>query len=121
MKSTSSKSSVEDYIKGSPKESQSTLRELRKLVKALAPEAEEVISYGMPAFKLNGKGFVAYAGYKKHVGFYPMSGTFLQTFKKELTGYKTSVGAIQFPLSEPLPVALIKKLIKMRVQENKKI
>lgn len=101
----------------SPKEAQPKLKELRALIKKLAPRAEETISYRMPVFKLNGKDLAGFAGYKKHVGFYPMGGTFLENYKEELKEYKTSKGAVQFPLSDPLPIKLITKIVKNKMKE----
>ncbi len=110
---------VDSYIASAPEESRLKLLEFRALIASLVPSAEEGISYSMPAFKFNGKPLIGYAGYRHHVGFYPMSGTFLQDYQKELKSYKTSRGAVQFPLEKPLPVALIKKLVKARVQAVK--
>ena len=107
---------VEAFIAASPKAAQPKLRELRRITRALAPEAEEIISYRMPTYKLNGKPLVGFAGFKHHVGFYPMSGSFLDDYKKELRGYVTTKGGVQFPLAEPLPLALIKRLIKDRIK-----
>jgi len=107
---------VDAFIRASPKESQPKLREMRAIVRALAPEAEEVISYRMPTYKFKGRPFVAFAGFRNHIGFYPMSGSFLERYKKELQGYVRSTGAVRFPIAKPLPVALIKKMIKARLK-----
>jgi uncharacterized protein YdhG (YjbR/CyaY superfamily) len=106
---------VEAFIRASPKGTQAKLRELRGIIRALVPQAEEVISYRMPTYKLNGKPLVGFAGFKHHIGFYPMSGSFLDDYKEELRDYVTSKGAVQFPSAEPLPVALIKRLIRDRI------
>lgn len=111
---------IDGYIASAPPESQSKLRELRKIIKILAPQAEEGISYGMPAFKLHGQPFIGFAGYKHHVGFYPMSGSFLKAYEKDLKNYKTSAGAVQFSLDRPLPVSLIKKLVKGKMRNIQK-
>ena len=103
---------VEAFIRASPKGTQAKLRELRGIIRALVPQAEEVISYRMPTYKLNGKPF---AGFKHHIGFYPMSGSFLDDYKEELRDYVTSKGAVRFPLAEPLPVALIERMLKDRI------
>lgn len=92
------------------------LESLRKTIKQAAPEAEELISYNMPAFKLSGM-LVYYAGYAKHIGFYPTPSG-IEVFKKQLVDYKCSKGAIQFPLDQPLPLELISKIVKFRVEEN---
>lgn len=106
----------DEYVSGFPKETQQLLKQLRAAVKKAAPAAEEVISYGMPGYKLNGI-LVWFAGYKKHIGFYPKANA-IMVFKKELAAYKTSKGAIQLPLDKPLPLALINKIVKLRVKEN---
>jgi uncharacterized protein YdhG (YjbR/CyaY superfamily) len=95
------------------------LEQLRKAINKAAPKATETISYGMPAFKQN-KILVYYAGYKSHIGFYPTPNAIV-AFKAELTKYKTSKGAIQFPTNEPLPIPLIKKIVKFRLQEDAQV
>lgn len=107
---------TDSYIATQPEATRLILEQLRQIIKEIAPEAEESISYQMPAFKLNGM-LVWYAGYKKHVGFYPSSKP-IQVFKDELTAYKTSKGAIQFQLNKPLPVELITKIVKFKIDEN---
>ena len=107
---------TDSYIATQPEATRLILEQLRQIIKEIAPEAEEAISYQMPAFKLNGM-LVWYAGYKKHVGFYPSSKP-IQVFKDELTAYKTSKGAIQFQLNKPLPVELITKIVKFKIDEN---
>ena len=105
------------YIPTFPKETQQLLQQVRTTIKKAAPKAEEVISYGMPGFKLNGM-LVWFAGYKNHIGFYPKPSA-IEAFKKELSVYKYAKGSIQFPLDKPLPVALITKMVKFRVAENR--
>ena len=107
---------IEQYIAAFPKETQQLLQQVRTTIKKAAPKAEEVISYGMPGFKLNGM-LVWFAGYKNHIGFYPKPSA-IEAFKKELSVYKYAKGSIQFPLDKPLPVALITKMVKFRVAEN---
>lgn len=109
--------SVTEYFSIFPAPIKTKLKEMKKIIQAAAPEAEEVISYNMPAFKMDGV-LVYYAGYKEHIGFYP-TGSGISAFKKEIEGYKSSKGAVQFPLDEPLPVALITKMVKYRVKEDK--
>ena len=107
---------IDEYIAGYPKETRKSLEQLRATIKKAAPKAEEIISYGMPAFKLNGM-LVWFAAHKKHIGFYPrVSG--IESFKKELSIYKGSKGSVQFPLDKPLPLGLITKIVKFRVHEN---
>lgn len=107
---------IDQYIAGFPAETQSLLQKIRAVIAKAAPGAEEVISYKMPAYRLNGI-LVWFAGYKNHIGFYP-SGSPIEFFKDDLAEYKTSKGAIQFPLDKPLPQALITKIVKYRIKEN---
>ena len=99
-----------------PKNVRSILEGLKKTIKQAAPQAEEVISYNMPAFKFNGM-LVWYAAYKEHIGFYPTASP-IKVFKDELAGYKTSKGAIQFPIEKAIPTTLIKNIVKFRINEN---
>ncbi|HTA61748.1 MAG TPA: DUF1801 domain-containing protein [Bacteroidia bacterium] len=110
---------INEYHAAFPKNIQSLLTSLRNTIKQAAPKAEQVISYNMPAFKQN-KVLVYYAVHAKHIGFYPTAKPMLE-FKAQLTKYKTSKGAIQFPLDKKLPLALIKKIVKFRLAqiENK--
>lgn len=110
---------IDEYIAEFPKDVQKILKNLRQEIKKSAPKAEEVIKYGIPTFVLN-KNLVHFAGYKNHIGFYPAPSG-IKTFKKELSKYKTSKGAVQFPINKPLPIALIKKIVKYRVVENQTI
>ena len=107
---------IDEYIAGFPAEVQELLEQVRQAIKNVAPQAEEVISYGMPAFKLKGI-LVWFAAYKNHIGFYPHSSG-IAAFKPELSMYKSSKGAIQFPLDKPLPLKLIAEIVKFRVIEN---
>ena len=111
---------VAAYLGALSKEQRAALEKLRKIIKSASPSAEEVISYGMPAFRSGGRMLVYYAAWKNHCSLYGASGTFLNKYKGELKGYKTSKGTIQFPIGEPLPVALVKKLVKARMVENEK-
>ncbi|MBK7038585.1 MAG: DUF1801 domain-containing protein [Bacteroidetes bacterium] len=110
-------SNIDEYIFPFPSETQKKLEQIRQLIQKLAPKAKEVISYGMPAFKLNSV-IVYFAGYKHHIGFYPTS-TGIKNFENEFAKYKWSKGAVQFPLDEPLPVALITKIVKFKIKEDK--
>ncbi|KAB2328686.1 hypothetical protein F7731_24510 [Cytobacillus depressus] len=109
--------SIDEYILQYPQEIQEILKTLRKVIKESAPNAEEKISYGMPTFVLNGN-LVHFAAFKNHIGFYPTPSG-INTFKQELSGYKTSKGAVQFPIGKPIPYVLISKIVKFRVDENK--
>ncbi|OFX55506.1 MAG: hypothetical protein A2046_09860 [Bacteroidetes bacterium GWA2_30_7] len=107
---------INQYLLDFPKEIQILLEQLRTTIKESAPEAEEVISYNMPALKFHGI-LVYYAAYKNHIGFYPTSSGIV-AFKNELSSYKTSKGTVQFPLNKPLPLDLITKIVKFRIKEN---
>ena len=107
---------VDEYIAGFPTSTQKLLKQLRATIRKAAPQAEEVISYQMPAYNFYGR-LVYFAGYEKHIGFYPMPSA-IEKFKKQLADYNTSKGTVQFPLQEPLPLALITKITAFRVNEN---
>lgn len=108
--------SIDEYILQYPQEIQEILRTLRKVIKESAPNAEEKISYRMPTFVLNGN-LVHFAAYKNHIGFYPTSSG-INTFQQELSEYKTSKGAVQFPIGKPIPYEIISQIVKFRVAEN---
>jgi len=110
--------SIDDYIANFSQEVQIKLKELRAVIKASAPDAQEKISYQMPTFTLKGN-LVHFAAYKKHIGFYPAPSG-INAFKSESSGYKSSKGAIKFPIDKPLPLELISKIVKFRVAENLK-
>jgi len=107
---------VDEYIEQFPANVQAILQKLRDTIKKTAPAAEELISYQMPAFKYHGM-LVYFAGYKNHIGFYPTSSP-MKVFKDRLTNYKTSKGAIQFPINEAIPLTLVKDMVKFRIKEN---
>ena len=110
--------SIDDYIATFSKEIQIILEDLRGTIKAAAPEAEEKISYQMPTFFLKGN-LIHFAAFKNHIGLYPSpSGT--QAFKRELSIYQGAKGSIKFPIDKPLPMELIRKIVKFRVVENLK-
>ena len=107
---------IDSYISEQAVDVRDRLEQIRQVVKTSAPKAEEVISYGMPAFKYHGM-LVYFAAFKNHIGFYALpSGN--DAFQKELSVYKQGKGSIQFPLDKPMPFALIKKIVKFRVKEN---
>ncbi len=108
---------VDSYIAGFPPDTQEQLQHIRNIIKKVAPKAEEVISYQMPAYKLDGM-LVYFAGYKGHIGFYPTPSA-IKAFKDELSIYKGAKGSVQFPLGEKLPASLITKIVKFRIAENK--
>jgi len=107
---------VDEYISTFPPTTKKALNQIRSVIQKAAPTAEEIISYNIPAFKLDGM-LVWYAGYKEHIGLYPRPDA-ITVFKKELTSYKLSKGTIQFPLDQPLPVGLITRIVKYRIAEN---
>jgi len=111
-------SSIDEYIAASSKDVQSVLLQIRQAVKEAAPEAEETISYNMPAFKLNGN-LVWFGAFKNHIGFYPRESA-IEEFKEKLAGYEVSKvqGTVKFPLDKPIPLGLIKEIVKFRVKEN---
>ncbi len=108
---------IDDYISQFPKEIQEILQEIRKIVHETAPEATEKISYQMPTFYLNGN-LVHFAAFKKHIGFYPTP-TGTEQFRSELSVYKGAKGSVQFPLNQPMPYELIRKIVEFRVAENR--
>ena len=107
---------ADEYLSAFPAATRRILQEVRQTIKKAAPQAEEVISYNMPAFKLHGV-LVYYAGCQKHIGFYPTPSA-IKAFQKEVAQYETSKGAVQFPIDEPMPVELITKIVQFRVREN---
>lgn len=110
--------SVEAYIAHFPEVIQHQLKQIREIIKRLAPDAVESISYGMPAYKLHKKPLVYFAAFKNHIGFYatPSGHT---AFVEDLSIYKQGKGSVQFPLNQPIPYALIEKIVAFRVEENK--
>ena len=109
--------SIDEYIAAFPEETQKILEELRAVIKAAVPEAKEKISYQMPTFDLNGN-LVHFAAFKNHIGFYPTPSG-IEAFKQELSGYAGAKGSVQFPINQPLPLDLIRRIVEYRVAENK--
>jgi uncharacterized protein YdhG (YjbR/CyaY superfamily) len=109
-------STVDEYIAVFPKEVQQLLKQMRAAIKAAAPKAEELISYGMPGYKYHGQ-LVFFAAFKNHIGFYATPAGH-KAFEKELSKYKQGKGSVQFPVEELLPLSLITKIVKFRVKEN---
>jgi uncharacterized protein YdhG (YjbR/CyaY superfamily) len=105
------------YISGFPETIQNLLQEVRTTIKRAAPEAEEVISYGMPAFRQNGM-LVWYAAFRNHIGFYPIPSG-INAFKEELSAFKGTKGSVHFPFDRPLPVDLISRIVSFRLNENR--
>ena len=108
---------IDEYIATFPRNVQDILDELRRIIRESAPKSEETISYGIPTFDLNGKHLVHFAAYKNHIGFYPTSSG-ITRFKKELSRYALSKGTVRFPINEPIPFDLIRKIVKYRVKET---
>jgi len=110
-------SSVEKYLAALPEKQRAALERLRKTIRAAAPEATEGISYQMPAFKHHGT-LVAYAAFKDHCSFFPMSSKLIEEHKDELKAYDTAKGTIRFQADKPLPAALVRKIVKERIAQN---
>lgn len=117
MASRSAASSIDEYIAEFPPQTRKVLEQLRALISSTAPGATETISYAMPTFDLNGRHLVHFAGYERHIGFYPIPSG-MEAFEEELKPYKRGKGSVQFPLGQPLPVDLIRRIVEFRVDEN---
>ena len=107
---------IDEYIASFPKDVQEILEKIRKTIHEAVPEADEAISYQMPAFKFHGN-LVYFAAFKKHIGFYPIPSG-IEKFKAELSIYKQGKGSVQFPLDKPIPYDLVSQIVKFRVEEN---
>jgi len=107
---------IDEYIVAFPNDVQTILKKIRKTIRTAAPEAQESISYQMPAFKLQGN-LVYFAAFKKHIGFYPTSSG-IENFKERLSAYEISKGTVRFPLDKPIPYDLISEIVTFRVHEN---
>ena len=119
MKSGAIAKTVDEYLANTPEPAQSTLKHIRSVIKSVVPkQATEVISYGIPMFKYNGM-LVGYAAFKKHCSLFPTGSGVIEQFAKELRGYTTSKGTIQFPSDQPPPDALLKRIVRQRVKENR--
>jgi uncharacterized protein YdhG (YjbR/CyaY superfamily)/TfoX/Sxy family transcriptional regulator of competence genes len=109
--------SIDAYIAEFPPETRKALEELRAVIRAAAPGATETISYAIPTFDLNGRHLAHFAGYEKHVGFYP-TGRGIEHFKDELAAFKGGKGSVRFPLDRPLPTDLVRRIVEWRVQDS---
>lgn len=116
MANRSTARTVDEYIAEFPPATRKVLEELRALIRATAPSATEKISYAIPTFHLNGN-LVHFAAFERHVGFYPTPSG-IEAFREELKPYKTAKGSVQFPLDQPLPKDLIRRMVEFRVAEN---
>ncbi|HNE04326.1 MAG TPA: DUF1801 domain-containing protein [Anaerolineales bacterium] len=111
--------SIDEYIAACPLDSQAYLQEIRKLVRALVPDAKEKISYQIAAFERNGRNIIHFAGWKKHVSLYPVpAGS--EAFERQIAKYVDGKGTLKFPLDEPLPIKLIERVVKLHLEANKK-
>ena len=117
MSNRSTAADIDTYIAEFPPETQAVLQELRALIRAAAPDATETISYAIPTFDLHGKHLVHFAGYARHIGFYP-GASGIEAFAAELAPHKHAKGSVQFPLGQPLPRELIQRMVAFRVAES---
>lgn len=108
---------IDEFISTYPSEIQTILQKIRVTIQKSAPGAEEAMAYGIPTFKLNGRNLVHFSAFKEHIGFYPTPSG-IEAFKKELSAYEGAKGSVKFPLSKPIPYALITKIVKFRVKEE---
>ena len=108
---------IDKYLAGLDEPKRSTLEKLRQTIRAVIPDAEECISYGMPAFRLNGKVIAGFAAFKNHLAYLPHSGSLFAKLADDLAGYDSTPGSLHFPIDKPLPKALFKKLIATRLRE----
>ena len=109
---------IDEYLAAVSDDKRAALEKLRKTIKAAAPKAQECISYGLAAFRLDGKALVAFGAAANHCAFYPMSASTVAAHKDALKDYETSKGTIRFAAKKPLPAGLVRKLVKARIAEN---
>jgi uncharacterized protein YdhG (YjbR/CyaY superfamily) len=117
MEKTSSFKTVDEYLAAVPEVQRRTLEKIRQAIRAAAPGAEELISYGIPLYKQNGH-VAAFGAFKKHCSFFPTSNTMLKKYAAELKPYKVIGSTVQFPVDKPLPASLVKKMVKEKLREN---
>jgi uncharacterized protein YdhG (YjbR/CyaY superfamily) len=109
---------IDEYLVAVKPDQRTALAKLRQTIRAAAPKAEECISYGIPAFRLNRRSLVFFGAWANHCAFYPGSSATLKKFRNELKDFQTSKGTLRFSPDKPMPVALVKKLVKARIAEN---
>jgi uncharacterized protein YdhG (YjbR/CyaY superfamily) len=112
-----SRQEIDDYLARLEEPKRSTLKALRQTIHDIVPEAEQGIAYGLPAFRMHGKPIAGFAAFKNHLTYMPHSGSVLGQLADDAAAYATSKGALQFPIDKPLPKALVKKLIAVRLKE----
>ena len=117
MATRSTATSIDEYIAEFPPKTREKLQEIRALIRTTAPDATESIAYAIPTFDLNGRHLVHFAAFQKHIGLYPTPSGMV-AFSKELEPYKSGKGSAQFPLDQPLPIDLIRRIVEFRVEEN---
>jgi uncharacterized protein YdhG (YjbR/CyaY superfamily) len=108
---------VDEYLAGLEEPKRSALQELRQTILSIVPDAEECISYGMPAYRWEGKVFAGFAAFKTHLSYLPHSGSVLEKLSDDLAGYRSTKGSLHFPIDKPLPKSLVQKLIDTRLNE----
>jgi uncharacterized protein YdhG (YjbR/CyaY superfamily) len=114
-----SRQEIDDYLAKVEAPKRATLQKLRQTIRDILPDAEEVISYGMPGFRLNGQMIVGFAAFKNHLAYLPHSGSVFSALRDDLAGYTYTDGSLHFPIDKPLPKALVKKLIAVRLRQIK--
>ena len=108
---------IDSYLAALDEPKRSTLEQLRRSILAVVPEAEQCISYGMPAFKVEGKTVAGFAAFKNHLSYLPHSGSVLASLGADLAGYEGTKGSLHFPIDQPLPAAIVNKLVQTRLRE----
>jgi uncharacterized protein YdhG (YjbR/CyaY superfamily) len=111
---------IDEYLAAVDEPKRTTLEKLRQTIRGIIPRAEECISYGMPAFRLDGKVIAGFAAFKNHLAYLPHSGSVLPELSDDLAGYESTEGSLHFPIDQPLPKALVKKLIASRLNQARK-
>ena len=117
MVSKQKPTSIDGYIRAFPKHVQGQLQEVRRTIRAAAPDAVEVISYGIPAFKLNGKGLVSFAGWKHHIAMYPLPAGDA-AFRKAIAPFKAAKASVHFPIGQPIPHDLVRQIVQCLIRER---
>jgi uncharacterized protein YdhG (YjbR/CyaY superfamily) len=112
-----SREEVDAYLAALEEPKQSTLRALRHAILAIVPEAEQCISYAMPTFKVRGKAIAGFAAFKNHLSYFPHSGSVIPVLQSEVAQYKAAKGTLRFPIDQPLPTALVEKLVAVRMRQ----